>query len=191
MLIGLTGKAGAGKSTAGEYLATTYGFELRSFAAPLKASAAALLGVTVDDLETWKNNTGFEVVVIAPNGRPRATQSVRSFLQRYGTESHRDVFGQDFWVDLGMRGIYRASLQERNLRVAWTDVRFPNEVKAIRQAGGIIVRIDRHGAGAGDHVSETHDLGPDVVIPNNLRIEDLHDALAEVLDTYAVGAVGP
>jgi hypothetical protein len=193
VLIGLTGKAGAGKSTAGTYLAEAYGFELRSFAAPLKASAASLLGVDVSDLEMWKNEPGVTVEVWRdhPEGQMAIRRmTMRQFLQRYGTESHRDVFGSDFWVEQGMAGVYRESLRAPGTRIAWTDVRFPNEAEAIRAKGGIILRIDRHGAGAGAHISEQLDLAPDVIVENNKTIDAMRDTLDGVLEAYAIGPVG-
>ena len=62
----------------------------------------------------------------------------RWVLQQWGTEVCRKGFHDDIWI---------ASL-ENKLRnttddVVITDCRFPNEIDAIKQAGGIVVRIRR------------------------------------------------
>ena len=188
MLIGMTGAAVSGKSTAAAWLAGNHGFEMRSFAAPLKESAAALLGVEVEDLEAWKNDPARFVSVgyeRGPNlGHADHRMTVREFLQRYGTESHRDVFGQDFWVDLSMRNI-RFDYNERGVPVyddiVWTDARFPNEAAAIRKRAGRLIRIERPGAGVpGNHISE-QPLPAEVTIENDGTLEELYEQLSEVV----------
>ena len=56
-----------------------------------------------------------------------------------------------------------------------TDVRFKSEVKGIKDLEGIIVRVNREGAGAGYHISEIDldDYSFDYVINNNGSMEDL------------------
>lgn len=70
----------------------------------------------------------------------------RRLLQEVGMEMRdRDP---DFWVSIALDKIDRE-------RIVFTDVRFPNEVRAIRSLGGAIVRIIRPGVGpVNDHVSE-------------------------------------
>lgn len=175
MLIGLTGRAGAGKDTVYETLAELYGdecpVERRSFAALLYESAAAALGVTVDDLDRWKRDDRVRVAVGVRNAGGLATgveMTVRQFLQRYGTEAHRDVFGQDFWVDaLSLRG-------HRGRIVAVTDVRFPNEAVAVIQAGGSMIRVLGPTDGPAHHPSEEPlpDEVVDYQIHNVVRNDD-------------------
>lgn len=71
------------------------------------------------------------------------------------------------------------------------DVRFAEEAAAIRALGGLVVRIERPGAGldgaAAAHPSEAGGVGPvDVVIVNDgdlPRLFDLVDAIAaDVMD---------
>jgi hypothetical protein len=69
-----------------------------------------------------------------------------------------------------------------------TDVRFPNEADAIRQAGGVVVRIERPGVGPhtdpGGWVHESdvaldhYDF--DVTVKNDGTIEELHARLLSV-----------
>jgi hypothetical protein len=183
MLIGMTGVAGSGKSTVASWLERDFGFESRSFAAPLKESAAALLGCTVDDLEQWKNDPGFFVAVLKVD-EYYTDMTVREFLQRYGTESHRDVFGPDFWVNQGMAGIgfdYNSRGVPVYPDIVWSDVRFPNEAAAIRKRAGRLIRIERPGAGVpGNHVSEVP-LPAEVTLVNDGTLDELYQQVAEVV----------
>ena len=180
MIIGLTGRAGAGKSTVAEYLEKTYGFERRSFAAPLYASAAALLDCSVDELKKWKNDPNWKLWIRndgdASDGHMYGFD-FRTFLQRYGTEAHRDVFGENFWVS-------RAMTYGAGAPIVFDDVRFDNEAEAIREAGGIIVRIDRSDARlygeAATHPSEAG-VPADVVLTNNMEIVDLLEDVRHLL----------
>jgi hypothetical protein len=159
-VIGLTGLKGSGKDTIAAHLIKSYGFERRAFADKLKESAAALLKLEPQHFEVLKNSPDillaigsfkqdgmFEMIV---------SQSTREFLQRYGTESHRDVFGQDFWVNqlLPMDGFYT----DRNVVI--TDVRFVNEADRIHALKGYVVRVVRtlFNAESDLHASEQEQL---------------------------------
>lgn len=161
MIVGLTGNKGHGKDTVGEYLVAHHGFERESFAAPMKASAAAALGVTVEDLEGWKNNPHAIVCVglKVEDGYmvTHTEQTIRSYLQHYGTEAHREIpeFGDNVWTDMIVSKIAR--VVERDGSVVVTDVRFDNEAAVIRAAGGTIVRVfdpRKDDGGADTHASE-------------------------------------
>jgi hypothetical protein len=147
MLIGLHGKKQAGKDTvfarAGFLMRDVIVVERASFADLLYKSAAAALGVTVAELQEWKSNPDVRVVVTHTNAPEaldlhyvvKARQTVREYLQRYGTEAHREVFGTDFWVDQVRLGDHDGRI------VMVTDVRFPNEARAVRSAGGLVVHV--------------------------------------------------
>lgn len=86
--------------------------------------------------------------------------SIRFILQQYGTEFRRAA-DKDYWMKKGM---FRANDYIRNGKdVVFDDVRFPNEARAIRAAGGLIVRVltptnirkQRLGELPPDHASET------------------------------------
>lgn len=163
-IIGLNGRKGSGKNTVGDYLEREYGFQCVSYAAKLKASAAALLDVPVSLLETYKNDPKAQIVFTIPvpfgDDLPYTvvrTLTVREYLQRYGTEAHRDIFSESFWrdnlfCDLDPDGSY-----------AITDARFDDELRVIREKGGQIWRVERPGTDVGDaHASEA-DPDPDLV----------------------------
>jgi hypothetical protein len=83
----------------------------------------------------------------------------------------RKVFGEDFWVEQGMRQV-----DDTNSYV-FTDVRFTNEAEAIKIFEGAQVwRVKRLGVDAvNGHVSE-HEMDGypvDQIFTNNSTIEDL------------------
>ena len=178
MILGLHGKMGSGKNEAAKRLALIAPPVIEvSFARRLKESAAALLGCTVDDLEAWKNDPEMYLCVCDHVGPMMdESQTVRSFLQRYGTEAHRDIFGQDFWLDaaLPMRGTHSPaplrSVDTEYARALYvvTDVRFPNEAQRIRDLGGTVVRIIGPNEDTGNHPSE-QPIECDYSIDNTIR----------------------
>jgi len=188
VIIGLTGRAGAGKSTVAEYLNREYGFERCSFAAPLYESAAALLGCTVAELQKWKNDSRVRLEVNAyypSTMQPPLQMTIRQFLQRYGTEAHRDIFGEDFWSE---RPWINWTLDSRWV---FDDVRFDNEAKAVREHGGAIVRIDRSDARlygeAATHPSEAG-VPADYVLSNDMEIVDLLEDVRGLMAYFYEGS---
>lgn len=87
--------------------------------------------------------------------------TVREFLQRLGTDALRNGLHENTWVNALMAD-YKCVPADR-APGGWdcdnwiiTDTRFPNEAQAIKDAGGIVVRIDRPGVTAVNaHPSET------------------------------------
>lgn len=95
---------------------------------------------------------------------------IRTLLQRMGTEVGRELYGESFWVDR----VLAQMTPDQNYVI--TDVRFPNEVAAVRSVGGKVIRIFREGVGAvNSHVSDQgiNDLEFDSVIMNDGSLEDL------------------
>lgn len=164
MLIGLNGNKSAGKDTVGQYLVQGHGFVRLSFAEKLKKSAAALFDIPVDSWEKWKNEDQATITIRSEwfdssdrNPDPALVPgfersiSVRTFLQRYGTESHRDIFGSDFWVD----ALFRDVDPTDGTNYVITDARFENELKKIKELGGYNIRIERPELSSTDsHASE-------------------------------------
>lgn len=98
--------------------------------------------------------------------------TVRDFLQKLGTAVRKEI-DPDFWV----KALFNTY---HNGNVIIADVRFPNEVQAIKDRGGKVIRIERYGAGAGNHISETalDDYTKwDIVIDNGGTLEDLFNVV--------------
>jgi len=141
-LIGLTGFKGAGKDTAAELL-FQYGFVKYSFAAPLKSVVAVAFGWDRRMLEgTTPASRQIRQTVDPYWSRilhdPTFTP-VRA-LQIWGTNLIRSHVSPDFWVHRLMKQLDQL---EGTARVICTDVRFPNEIAALRARGARIIRIER------------------------------------------------
>lgn len=187
MIIGINGFKGAGKNEVGSYLEREYGVTLAAFADLLKQSAAACFGFEVDVWEKLKNDPRARVVVYREYDTPGvpgarevfADISVRQFLQNYGTEAHRDVFGDNFWVDAlfeRLGDIYYGPA------VAITDTRFENEIMAIDGRDGVTIRVDRGRAHDPDvHRSEAEPPADliSATIFNHGSLEDLYRKVDE------------
>ena len=93
--------------------------------------------------------------------------TVRELLQKFGTAIRNEVC-DDFWVKACLN-----NLEKDDYLI--TDVRFKSEAKGIKDLEGIIVRVNREGAGAGNHISEIDldDYSFDYVINNDGDMEDL------------------
>lgn len=181
MLLGLCGLKGSGKDTVGAYLVKEHGFERKSFADKLKESVAALFDVEPWEIEQWKNDPGAYACILSVKGEVTPGLTIRQFLQRYGTEAHRDVFGQDFWVNqlLPMGGYYSG----RNIVV--TDVRFKNEIDRILTLDGHVIYVDRPALDQKDphrseeEVSYGKEIGYQLV--NNLGVMELYEEIEDML----------
>ncbi len=193
MLIGLNGKLKSGKDTTFSIIK-----ELRpeaervSFAAKLKQSAAAALGIDLETLEWLKNIEVYRYSLTAnsiengsflvsddtvPNVPPF---NVREYLQRVGTEAGRDVFGTDFWVDMALPS--KTIHDDRFLVI--TDMRFPNEIDRVIELGGFTVRVNRFTETAhGGHASEQDipDEQIDYELDNTGNLEDLRENIKIML----------
>jgi hypothetical protein len=188
MLLGLTGLKGSGKDTVGAYLVKEHGFERRSFADKLKESAAALFDVPAWQFDEWKRDPEMRVgfAVYSPTREMYYLKdegiTVREFLQRYGTEAHRDVFGRDFWIDhvLPVGGFYAGRA------IVVTDVRFRNEMERIQLVGGHVIFVDRPALDQKDpHSSETEvGYGTEIGyhLMNDSTMDELYDNIERMLE---------
>lgn len=81
---------------------------------------------------------------------PPGPMSGREVMQFVGTEIFRKMYDR-VWADACLRRIK----QEDSLFAVITDCRFPNEVEAVREAGGKVVRFTRNMDSTDAHESET------------------------------------
>lgn len=177
MIVGLSGEKESGKDTVAAYLVKNYEFERRAFADPMKKSIAALFDIPFKDVDTLKNDKRAKVTLSTYPGYS-VEMSFRGFLQRFGTEAHREVFDEDFWLEytLPIGGYYPG----RNIVV--TDVRFANEANRIKAVGGSVVRIYRSMVLTNDpHPSEKIDFEVDHIIYNNGTLDQLWPKVEDML----------
>ena len=207
MIVGFVGFIGAGKDTAADYLVNYHGFRRDSFANSLKDAVANIFGwdrVLLEGRtkqarewreqkdEWWSARLGMDI-------------TPRFVLQNLGTEVIRNGFHDDMWI---------ASLENKMRKskddIVISDVRFPNEIAAIHNAGGIVIRVKRgvepkwfndalnYNAGvkkvgwalgreqlekAGVHASEYSWIGGEIdyVVDNDSTIDDLFNSLEGII----------
>jgi hypothetical protein len=205
MIIGICGFIGSGKDTAADYLVGFHGFRRDSFAGTLKDAVAAVFGWDRELIEgrtpearAWREQVDewWAERLQMPHLTPRW------ILQHWGTEVCRQHFHDDIWI-----AALQARLAKRSDHTVISDVRFPNEIKAIKEQGGKIVWIQRGQlpswhimaakANAGDlyaqtklkelgvHASETSWVGTnfDSILDNNGSIESLYTQLKNLLQS--------
>jgi hypothetical protein len=140
MIIGFVGFIGSGKDTAADYLVNFHGFRRDSFASTLKDAVSCIFGWDRTLLE-GRTNESREWREQPDNwwssrlGKPITPRWV---LQNWGTEVCRNGFHNDIWI-----ASLENKIRKTNDNVVITDVRFPNEISAIKKAGGKVFRIKR------------------------------------------------
>lgn len=201
-VIGLSGFAQSGKTTAAKYIEEKYGFKRRHIAETLRAMIAVLMranGISEEMIERYLVGDLKDGVVI-----PELGVTSRHLQITIGTEWGRRLVGDNLWVDTWHRGIAPGELAMND------SVRFPNEEAAIQEDDGITLLIERDGTGPGAfkwnvlglplgqwlykatglmwgvHDSERTDrLNPTVRISNNGTVEELYAAIDEAMQDQA------
>lgn len=176
MLIGLCGYAGSGKDEAARALTDQDHWQRVAFADAVRAFAYAINPIVDSAGEHGLLTLRLQELVDRRGWlEAKKYKEVRRLLQAVGTEGGRKVIDPNVWVSVARSKWRQATFNGFNAIV--TDVRFPNEVSAIREDGGQLWRIVRPGVGpVNDHCSETiiDDIDADVVISNDGDVERLH-----------------
>ena len=145
-----------------------YGYEIISFATPLKNLIASLLGITVKQVNELKNanntyvlqnmdlmflskETNIPLEIVKEKCGEKSFRNTRELMQYIGTDLIRE-YNPDWHVNKTKETI----LLDKNKNYVIDDVRFPNERKMIEELGGncwFIVRpkLDN----VSNHLSET------------------------------------
>lgn len=180
-VIGISGYAQAGKDTIGSVLTESAGFVRVAFADALREVLYALNpSVCVQTGPSFVDFLWTTVVdVVEDKGWEwaKANSDVRGYLQRLGTEAGRQILGDDIWVRTAMAKVNGG-------KYVFTDVRFPNEARAILDKGGQVWRVERPGvAPVNPHPSETalDDWPFDLVIFNKGTLDDLREQVSIAL----------
>jgi hypothetical protein len=141
MIIGVCGLIGSGKDTIADYLQNIHQFRRESFASTLKDSVAAVFGWDRELLEgrtrqsrEWREQVDpwWAERLNMPNLTPRWV------LQYWGTEVVRKGFHDNTWI-ASLENKIRKSKDDTVI----SDCRFPNEIDAIKRAGGLVIRVVR------------------------------------------------
>lgn len=177
MIIGLSGYAKSGKDTVAEIIQELQPnqWDVRKFSGKLKTIASLLTGIPASKFEDQE----FKESDLGPEwDRPLeywhrqgddsriAPMTVREFLQKLGTDAVRDGLHTNAWVNALMADYHTDTrsevlgqfIKKVSPPCKWiiTDCRFENEAQAIKDKGGVIIRIDRPGIKpVNAHPSET------------------------------------
>ena len=192
MIIGISGKARAGKDTLGAYLQHNFAkiaglvFYRLAFADELKKQVADHFGLTNDQL--YGNMKEVEDI----RYHKRADDGFwtpREILQAYG-EFLRTV-DYDYWVKVLFQRVEKENLEN----VIITDIRHINEAEAVLERRGVHIRIFRdtdelvHNSG---HISETALDDYDRVtfkVINSGTLEDLEIVSQEIVKKILSGGL--
>jgi hypothetical protein len=197
MIIGVCGLIGSGKDTIADYLVNIHQFRRESFASTLKDAVSSVFGWDRELLEgrTRQSREWREQQDHWWTDRLGMAITPRWVLQHWGTEVVRKSFHDDTWI-ASLENKLRKSQDD----VVISDCRFPNEIAAIKQAGGLVIRVKRgeepswygiaHAANLhpqpnastqilrelGIHASETAWIGTkfDAVLDNNFTMDHLY-----------------
>jgi hypothetical protein len=183
--VGICGFAQSGKDTLATQLRTRLGFEVRAFGDALRGMLYDINPVV--DWGGFSRSRRIQEIVdlIGWEDAKKIYPEVRELLQRLGTEGGRRHIGEDVWV----RSLFE---KPHSSMLVIPDVRFPNEALAIKERGGVVVRIVRAGnSPVNAHVSETAYSDQDFVIENNGSPEDLFRSFIESLHVFWGGLRPP
>jgi hypothetical protein len=194
-IIAFAGRKQSGKTTCAnvvlDFWQKTFPKELTAkiynFADPLKQDICMnILGLTYDQCYgsdedknsltdiRWENLPGFNIEVDKPTDYDSSGQmTARQILQFVGTDIFRKM-KHNIWADATIAKIKKESPSLALI----ADCRFPNEVKAVKDTGGIVIKLTRNPFNS-NHSSETaldidrYDHSNfDIVLTNHLMDEE-------------------
>lgn len=187
IIIGVGGIAKSGKDTftamlkealiqsgVSEHLVFNY-----NFAEPVKQLARYVFDMSDADVNTQEGKQE-----VSKHGYGLTN---REILQKVGTESFRDVFNHNIWIDVAERQIF--SRFPAHGIVIISDVRFDNEANWILSKGPLI-KIERPNLETIEHSNHVSEHGftakPHLIINNDGSLEDLKAKAVQVASSIRV-----
>jgi hypothetical protein len=173
-----------------DYAANTYWPYIKrySFADPIKEFCMDVLGLTQEQCygEDADKNSPTPYLwdnMLLPKGvsKQKGVMTARQVMEFVGTDIFRRSFDNDVWAKAAIKRI----LKENPRYAIIDDLRFPNEVDAVKAAGGKVIRLTR-APYESNHLAETALDGKnelfDLIIDNsNMTITECHDILLKFL----------
>ena len=142
MILGFSGKMMSGKATTLDYIAKMLinDYAICNFADALKIAVARTF-VPADAIQTphslsWINDNKDYVI-------PALGITVRQTLQMFGTDIMRAIW-PDVWINAWKHRLPPLSGPKKVRHILVGDVRFENEVQAIHDMGGFVIRLTRN-----------------------------------------------
>lgn len=180
MIVGLCGYARSGKNTLANLIDRHYNTQQIAFADALRNVLYATDPMLHEDgtrVSDAVEEFGYDGVKETKYG-----QEFRRLLQNLGTQGVRDNISDTAWVDIVLNKISAGG--------DWTvtDCRFPNEVEAVRNAGGILLWVSRPGvAPANSHASENivSSEDCDYIVYNHGTESDMMRQVKEIINFHS------
>jgi len=130
MIIGISGKIGSGKSHIArqiQYYFSDYDFQRKSFGYDIKKIVSYMTGINLKTVLSRKAKTIY---------LPEWDLTIGQMFQKIGTDCMRNNLHPDSWI------LSLFSKCSNNQNYVIDDVRFFNEADAIKERGGIIIRLN-------------------------------------------------
>jgi hypothetical protein len=151
MIIAIAGRKQSGKTSVCEYISRTFTKQkqeiscIYNFADPLKEICQTILGLTHDQCYGTDEQKNEPVDCYWENKQ----LSAREVMQILGTDMLRKL-QHNVWANATIRKIKDEALPLALI----ADCRFPNEVDVVKQAGGLVIKLNRNLFNSA-HASET------------------------------------
>jgi hypothetical protein len=151
MIIGLTGYKGSGKSEAAKYLEENYKFKRVNFKDELVDTMKRGMSGTIAEICKMLDKTDYDGRVWTEERLFKEKPPVfRALMQDVGTGLFRNEVDSDHWAHQWV-----AKVNELRGNIVTDDVRFFNELSALTEKNGILIRIVREDiTEGGEHQSE-------------------------------------
>lgn len=190
IIIGITGKKGAGKSTVAEFIEDEYDFHEYAFADALKSACLLIFQLQARQLYGSQNDKESidEYWGVSP----------RVIMQEFGT-AMRSIAARNARLDkIWIRGLHREIINKDPNRVIISDVRYQDEADSIKEYEtrgwtAIIIKIIRDEAATGMQRKKRHPENPETNSSvetaeiSSITNTDLHESeMQEVKYDYLV-----
>ena len=179
MIIGISGKARSGKDTFANMLMAELSTHEKSY--QTMAYSDTLKEKVIEDFNLTANQVYGDLKEVPDKRYPKKDEGYwtpREILQHMGTEGFRHI-EPTFWV----RRLFERIGDQGNQNVIITDCRFPDEVDAVINHGGVHIRVERKDKDYAtnlQHASETsldsEDILTHFTVVNDGTIEELGGA---------------
>lgn len=159
LVIGIAGKKRSGKDTVARMLiscATRAGVKAtrRALADALKEECTRMIALELGE----SGQVGKYLDVLQEMNTDSTKEKYRLLLQWWGTEFKRGMIGDDYWVDKLRDWLLQHKSHSQQEIFIIPDVRFPNEVKMIKQQGGLVINVHRPELEVSDRHASEHAL---------------------------------
>lgn len=166
-LIAICGAKRSGKDTIAAHLVEKHGYTRVALADPIKQAVGYMFGFTGEQMETDDKEAVDARWGISPR---RALQFFGTEVMQYKLQELLPGVGRMFWTKRLLNGM------EPGKTYVVSDVRFHHECEALREAGALVIKVERPSVVSTDgHPSEVEqrDIAGDVLVVNDGTIDQL------------------